>query len=132
MATAKKVRRKVPKALGSRAGKIKDDGTRMTFSITVNPSKIGAAFRRSEATPVLVQLLALIEQEVATRGIDTGKMSKTRDRAVGALLKALTDEEATNMIEALKGNNRMLFVELYKSYAKEDKAGQPKKKRPRK
>jgi hypothetical protein len=134
MATAKKIRRKVPKARGIRAGKIKDDDTRMTFSITVNPSKIAEGLKRPEATPLLVQLLMLIEQEVETRGIDMGTMRKTRDRAVGSLLKALTREETLGVAKSLKGDKQILFMEIYKSYAKEDedKAGQPKKKRPRK
>jgi len=117
-------------AKASRGGKtpVSDDGTRVTVSITVNPDRFVEAFKSKRATPLILQFAAMMDEELAKRGAGSGhdvKHAVARDTVIARLLENLSEKEALGVVEALEGTNRLVFMELYKSYAK---AAESKKK----
>jgi hypothetical protein len=47
-----------------------------------------------------------------------------RDEAVGDLLASCSEKEVRAVIACLKGRNRAAFLEIYQSYADEERAAQ--------
>lgn len=50
-----------------------------------------------------------------------------RDQAVGRILKGLSTEEGMAIMNGLQGQNKLAFIELYKSYKEDDEKDQAKK-----
>jgi len=69
----------------------------------------------------------LASQFLGQKGFGADAGAAMRDTAIGKILKGLSPDEAMGVIGALKDQNRLAFMELYKSYAQEDAADQEKK-----
>jgi hypothetical protein len=52
-----------------------------------------------------------------------------RDKAVGDFLESCSEKEVRSVIACLKGRNRAAFLELYQSYADEERAAERKQTR---
>jgi hypothetical protein len=67
-ARAERVKRVVPRR-PKKEKKLKDDGTRVTISVTLNPQKIWKVFESKESTPLLLQIATILDAELKKRGV---------------------------------------------------------------
>jgi len=86
------------------------------------------ARRHDEMMTMFISMAPLLlSQVLGQKGFGADAGAAMRDTAIGKMLKGLSQEEAMGVIGSLKDNNRMAFMELYKSYAQESAEAEEKK-----
>lgn len=86
------------------------------------------ARRHDELMGFFLSMAPLVmSQFMGHKGMGGTASAAMRDTAIGKILKGLSQEEAMAVLGALKGQNQLAFMELYKSYAQEDQEAEAKK-----
>jgi hypothetical protein len=84
--------------------------------------------RHDELMGLFTSMLPVMaSQFLGQKGFGSSATATMRDAGIGKILKNLSEEEAMGILNSLKGQNQLAFMELYKSYAAQDAAEEAKK-----
>lgn len=92
--------------------------------------EIESARRTSELIGLGITMLPLVVAKLMGAGGGVGKdggASSIRDAAIGKFLKEMSQDEFMGVLNALNPQKRLAMLELYKSYAEDEKKEQEKK-----